>query len=297
MDEIELKSILEEFSELFDGKLGKYNRGLINIEFENKDVKPIYRKPHTIPFALREKVKNELERLEKVGIITKIENSEWGTPIVPVLKSGGGIRICSNYNITINPHLKDYNYLIPREEEMFAALVGGEEFTVFDMSAAYNQFELTDDSKRALALSTPFGNYLVDRLSFGTKPACSLFQEKMENVLMGLKDAKNFFDDIIVTGEDRKKHLANLKAVLERIKEQGLKLNKEKCKFFQFKVEYLGHVVDRGGIKKDPKKVEAILNIGKPTNVAQVQSFVGMVMYYAKFMPTWQLDCICFINC
>lgn len=121
----DISKLVEDFAVLFDGKLGKYNKGKLSIEFQEKDVKPIYRKPHTIPFALRSKVKDELDRLEKVGIIKKSEKVEWGTPIVPVLKSDGGIRLCANYKVTVNPFLKDYNYPIPREEEMFVALEGG----------------------------------------------------------------------------------------------------------------------------------------------------------------------------
>lgn len=162
---------------------------------------------------------------------------------------------------------------------------GGEEFTVIDMSAAYNQFELADESKKILALSTPVGSYIVNRLPFGTKPACALFQEKMENVLLGLKGVKNFFDGIIVTGRDSKEHLENLRLVLQRLLEHGLKLNREKCKFFQQRVEYLGHIIDKFGVHKSPKKIQAILDAREPENVAEVQAFIGMVNYYSKFMP------------
>lgn len=58
------------------------------------------KKPAPIPYAYKEKIEQELNRLESTGIITKVENSKWGTPLVPVIKVDGSIRLCANYKLT-----------------------------------------------------------------------------------------------------------------------------------------------------------------------------------------------------
>lgn len=282
--ENDLEKVLNKFSDLFDGKLGKYTGKKIHINVK-ENVKPVFRKPHTIPFAMKEGVEKELDRLEKEGIIEKATVSEWGTPLVPVLKQNGGIRVCANYKLTVNNYIENHNYPIPRIEEIFVALQGGEKFTVLDLSRAYNQIELDEETKKLLAWSTHKGVYFMNRLSFGSKPACALFQEIVETVLRGISGCKNYIDDIIVTGKDKKEHLKNLELVLSRLKENGLKLNLEKCKFLQDKVGYLGFIIDKTGLHKNPEKVKPLEYLRAPRNVTEVQAIAGMVNYYARFIP------------
>jgi hypothetical protein len=289
VDEIKEKdngvnSLVENYSELFDGKLGKFVGRKIKLTVKPNTV-PVFKKPHTVPFAFKAKVEKELQQLEEQGIIERVSNSQWGTPLVPVLKPDGDIRVCANYKLTVNKYLEEYNYPIPRIEELFSALDGGEEYTVLDLERGYNQFEVDDDTKMLLAWSTHKGAYKVNRLPFGTKPACSIFQQAIEEVINDIPHCKNYFDDIIVTGKTKQEHLQNLKSVFERAKEFGLKFKLKKCKFLQPQVEYLGHIINKFGLHKSPSKIDAILKAPTPKNVTEVQALVGMVNYYSKFMP------------
>ncbi|XP_008190241.1 uncharacterized protein K02A2.6-like [Acyrthosiphon pisum] len=246
---------------------------------------PVFCKPRSIPFAYIEKVEKELERLEKENVIEKVENAQWGTPLVPVIKPNGTVRLCADYKTTINKYLEDYNYPLLKVEELFVALQGGKFFSKLDFINAYNQLEICEDTQKLLAWSTHKGIYKVKRLPFGTKPACSIFQQVIEKVLQGLKGVKNFLDDIIVTGVDDEDHLNNLREVFKRLLDAGFKLNVNKCCFFQKQVNYLGHVIDGEGIRKDKDKVKAIVEARIPQNVTEVKAFVGMINYYAKFIP------------
>ena len=80
---------------------------------------PVFCKPRSIPFAYIEKVERELERLEKENVIEKVENAQWGTPLPPVIKPNGTVRLCADYKTTINKYLEDYNYPLPKVEELF----------------------------------------------------------------------------------------------------------------------------------------------------------------------------------
>ncbi|CAB0034666.1 unnamed protein product [Trichogramma brassicae] len=174
---------------------------------------------------------------------------------------------------------------IPRIEDIFASLKGGEEFTKLDLEWAYNQLELDDESSKLLAWSTHIGVYKVKRLAFGPKTACSLFQEKIEEIVRHIDGCKNYFDDLIVTGGNREEHLNNLDKVFHALNEKGLKLKKGKCEFLQPHVKYLGYIIDKNGLRKDPDSIKAIVNLDKPKNITEVQAFTGMVNYYMKFTP------------
>lgn len=136
-----------------------------------------------------------------------------------------------------------------------------------------------------MAWSTHKGIYHINRLAYGVKPACAIFQKRMEKVLLGAQGAANFLDDIIVTGKTREEHISNLNEVFKRLSDAGFKLNLNKCDFFKPVIRYLGHIIDKNGLHKDPNKVIAITNAPTPTNVQEVQAFVGMVNYYSKFVP------------
>jgi hypothetical protein len=79
----------------------------------------------SVAYSLRNKIKKELVRLEKEGTLTKVNHSEWATPIVPVLKKNGDIRICGDFKVTVNPVLKVDQYPLPKIEDIFAKLAGG----------------------------------------------------------------------------------------------------------------------------------------------------------------------------
>ncbi|GFU64542.1 uncharacterized protein K02A2.6 [Trichonephila clavipes] len=80
-----------------------------------------------------------LQKLVAEDIIDPVTYSDWATPIVPVIKQNGNLRICDDYKVTINPGLNIEQYPLPRIEDIFAELSGGEFFTKIDLSEAYLQ--------------------------------------------------------------------------------------------------------------------------------------------------------------
>ena len=179
---------MDEYKDLFDSKLGKYTGEKIELKVK-RGTKTIFMKSRAVPFAFTETLEIEINRLLKEGVIERVDNSEWG---IPILKSDGGIRVCADYKITVNKYIEYFKYPLPRIEEIFTALQGGEQFTKLDLSNAYNQLEVTDDTELLLAWSTHKGIYVMNRLPFGTEPACAIFQRTIEKVLQGCKGVKNF---------------------------------------------------------------------------------------------------------
>ena len=80
------------------------------------------------PFALKDKVEAELERLEREGIIEPVQSAEWAAPIVPVVKDDGSVRICGDYRMTVNQASRLDSYPLPKVDELFATFAGRKVF-------------------------------------------------------------------------------------------------------------------------------------------------------------------------
>nr|XP_037287213.1 uncharacterized protein LOC119180176 [Rhipicephalus microplus] len=107
----------------------------------------------------------------------------------------------------------------------------------------------------------------------------------MDAMLKGLKGVRCYVDDIFVTGKTTEDHLANLKALLERLQSRGVRVKKEKCSFFRSELHYLGHKISAEGIAPLSDKVDALLQAPEPKSKKQLESLLGVINYYSKFVP------------
>ena len=249
------------------------------------DAVPRFHRPSPIPYALRDEVKAELEKLEKDGILEKVDHSDWAAPIVVVKKANGGLRICGDYKVTINSSLVVDQYPLPLPEDLFATLEGGVLFTKLDLSQAYLQVELDEDSRSLCTINTPFGLFRYTRMPFGVACAPSKFQKIMDDLFRDLPWVKVFLDDILIAGKTREEHWNRVQEVLRRLMAAGIRLQREKCFFAAKELPYLGYIVSQEGLKTAPSKVKAIKEAARPKNVSGLRTFLGLVQYYGKFIP------------
>lgn len=279
-----LNALLNEHQPLFAEELGKVEPYRVTLQVQ-PDVTPRFFKPRPVPFAIRDAVGKELDRLEREGIIEKVSYSDWAAPIVPVPKKDGRFRICGDYKVTINQALSVEQYPLPKPEDLFATLAGGQAFSKLDLSQAYLQVQLDEQTKPYLTVNTHQGLYRYTRLPFGVASAPALFQKMMDTVLQGIPGVICYIDDILITGNDAESHLQSLKEVLMRLEKHGFRLKRDKCEFLLPTVEYLGHQVSKDGIKPLPSKVAAINQAPTPRNIQELRSFLGLLNYYGKFIP------------
>ena len=129
---------------------------------------------------MRSMIKCELDHLQSEGIISPVEYSDWAAPIVPRLKADGTVRICEDYKTTINRYSKLDGYPLPKSEDLFTTLMGGQTFSKLDLTNAYAQMELDDDSKTYTWINTHRGLYMYNRCPFSIHSAAPTFQHKME---------------------------------------------------------------------------------------------------------------------
>ena len=237
-----------------------------------------------MPFAVKPRLEKALEEMVEEGNLERVDFSRWGTPVVPVVKPNGTVRVCGDYKVTLNPCLEVPQYPLTRAEECFHTMNGGKHFTKIDLAQAYNQVTLDEESRDLTTINTHKGLYRWTRLPYGVASSPAIFQEIMDKILQGLHQVVWYLDDILITGETEDQHLSNIEEVLSRLQKYGLRARVNKCRFFEESVEYLGHLINQEGIHPVERKVVAILEAKLPKNVEQLQSFLGMVTYYAKFI-------------
>lgn len=152
------------------------------------------------------------------------------------------------------------------------------------MCAANNQLCLSAESQLLCAWSTHIGTFKMLRLPFGVKPAAAIFQMQIEGLLRGINGVVVYQDDITVTGKTFKDHIFNLKAVLKRLSDSGLKLNLKKCVFFQKQIAYLGFTIDKTGLHKNKDRILSVLNAPIPKDIHELRAFIGMANQYSRFI-------------
>ena len=203
-----------------------------------------------------------------------------------ILKADGrSVRICGDFKVTINQASKLDRYPIPKIEDLLARLAGGKLFSKLDMSQAYQQLLLDDESKKYSVINTHRGLFRYNRLPFGIASAPEIFQRVMESLLSGIPGVIVYIDDILITGKTEADHLAALEEVLKRLENAGLRLKRDKCMFLAPSVIYLGYRIDAQGIRPVAEKVKAIQDAPQPRNVTELKSYLGLLTYYSRFLP------------
>ncbi|XP_053278106.1 uncharacterized protein K02A2.6-like [Pleuronectes platessa] len=284
VEDINLQGLLRKHAEVFKGELGSMKDIKVKLTVKPNS-KPKCFKARPVPYAIKPKVEAELDKLVKSEVLDPVSVSEWATPVVPVMKKDGSIRLCGDFKVTVNPVLTAEQYPLPLIDDLFAGLAGGQKFSKIDLCQAYLQMHVDKESQELLTIVTHKGLFRYRRLPFGITSAPALFQRAVDQILSGLTGVQCYLDDLLITGKDEQEHLRNLDAALKRLEEYGLRVRTDKCEFFQSSVEYLGPIIDGAGLHKAPSKVKAVEEAPSPQNVSQLRSFLGLLTYYAKFVP------------
>lgn len=158
-----LEHMLQKHEGVFKEELGTLKGFQATIHVPDNAAPRFYR-PRSVPYAMKPKVDAEIDRLLKENII---KYSDWAAPVVPLLKPDGNCRLCGDYKLTINRVSTLEQYPIPKVEDLMAVLAGGKQFTKLDMSHAYQQIQMDDQSKKYLTVNTHRGMLTYNRLPFG----------------------------------------------------------------------------------------------------------------------------------
>ena len=280
-----VSSLLDEFSCCVS--TGPFDTGKTDVLMHSIDTglsPPICLAPRCLPLHQQQDVKDHIESLLKQDII-RPSRSPWSAPIVVVCKPDGSIQLCVDYRKLNDITTKDA-FPMPRIDDAIDAMRGANYFTTLDLASGYWQVRLDDDAQEKAAFATSFGFYQWSCMPFGLCNAPATFQRLMYTVLHDLIPhvCLVYLDDIIIFSSSLQEHLVRLRAVLERLRDAGLKLKPSKCSLAQTSVKYLGHLFSAAGVVPDPAKIAAVSTWPAPTTVTQVRQFLGFVTYCRRFI-------------
>lgn len=284
VDMVTMDSLQTSYPKLFTG-LGDIQRPY-HIKLKPDAVPFSLKTPRRIPLPLMGKVKEELQRMEEMGVIQRIEEpTEWCAGIVVVPKKNSQrLRLCVDFT-GLNQYVCREKYVLPSVDQSLGMIAGARVFSKLDANMGFWQIPLDEESAKYTTFITPYGRFHFKRLPFGINSAPEHFQRVMADVIEGLDGVICHIDDLLVWGKDQEQHDTRLHALLEKLLRAGVTLNKEKCELSKSEVVFLGHVITTSGIRPDPEKTQAIRDMKEPTNVSELRSFLGMVNQVGKFIP------------
>ena len=234
-------------------------------------------------------LRKTLTKLLDKGFI-RVSNSPAVAPILFVKKLGGGIRFCVDYR-ALNQITRKDRYPLPLIQETLNNISRAKWFTKLDVIAAFHNIRIAEGDEWMTAFRTRYGLYEWLVTPFGLANAPSTFQRYINWVLRDFLDdfCSAYVDDILIyTDGTRKEHEQQVKQVLSKLNDLGLKIDIDKCEFSVQSTKYLGFIIEAGkGLRMDPQKVEAIQSWQQPTNLKGVQGFLRFANFYRRFIHNY----------
>ena len=247
--------------------------------------KPVYIPSYKIPHSRREQLKKATTELLEQGIIEP-SNSPWSAPMLLVPKQDGSLRPVIDYRKLNDLTIPD-RFPVPVIRLLLQEIGQSQNvFSTIDLKTGFHQVEVAEESKEVTAFSTPEGHFQFLKMPFGLRNAPITFSRLMALVLAGLIQNTVFLylDDLLIVSSTIEEHEKKLRQVFQRLAEANLVINLQKSHFFKSSVRFLGHTLDKTGIRPNDDKVEDVRNFPIPTTVKKVKSFLGLSGFYRQYI-------------
>lgn len=283
-----LETVVRKLPAISDeGFLNRTDRIIHRIDTGN--AKPVYQKPYIFSPKLQQQIREEIFRLLNRGIIKKIPSSSWLNAVIPVPKPNGDVRLCIDAR-KLNAITKKNRYSQMNLERIFARISKAKYFSSIDLKDAFYQIPLADEDQQKTAFSIHgLGIFAYTRMPMGLVNSAATLCRIVESVFDVDTEPKIFayIDDFIVCSDTFERHIQLLQIVADKLKQAGLAIGINKSKFCMKRLKFLGHMISEDGISIDDSRTHAVTMYKKPTNVREVQSFLGFVGWHRKFIDKY----------
>jgi hypothetical protein len=282
-----IKAVLEQYKDVFpdDLPVGSPPKRDIDHKIEiTPGSTPPVRAPYRMSVPELDELKKQLNELLAKGQI-RVSKSPYRSPVLFVKKKDGSMRLCVDYRALNKMTIKN-KYPLPRIDELMDRLLGSKWFSKIDLRSGYHQVRIAEEDIHKTAFSTRYGHYEFLVLPFGLTNAPATFMNLMQDVFHEHLDefVIVFLDDILVYSKSVEEHAKHLKLVLQKLRDNKLYGKLSKCEFAKEEITFLGHVVNKDGIKMEPAKVKAVMDWPVLKNAHDVRSFLGLAGYYRRFV-------------
>ena len=191
----QLETLLRKYEELFDGQLGRWQGQEVKLELK-EGAKPYHSRAYNIPRCHVQTLKSEVERLVQIGVLKKVNRSEWAAPTFIIPKKDGSVRFISDFR-ELNKRILRKPYPIPNIQDMLLNLEGFQWATSLDLNMGYYHIRLDPASKQLCTIVLPFGKYEYQAIPMGLCNSPDIFQEKMSELMEGLEFVRTYIDDLL----------------------------------------------------------------------------------------------------
>ncbi len=284
-NEEELMGVLSKFSSVMSDLPGETSVAKMTIEVD-EGTHIISQRPYRVPDRLKDGVKQEVDLLLESGIIEP-SVSAWASPLVPVVKPDGKVRLCVDYRKlnSVTPQLQQY---IPTLDDVLERAGSAKVLSKMDLAKGFYQVQMAGESCDLTTFVSPWGKYRFKRMPFGLKNAPAMFQSLMETVLKEcLVFASVYIDDVLIYSSSWSEHLQHIEQVLVALKEAGLTAKPGKCQWGRCHLDYLGHRVGGGKVAVPWHRVQVMAEFRQPVTKRDLRAFLGSVGYYRRFIPNF----------
>ncbi|CAH1994743.1 unnamed protein product [Acanthoscelides obtectus] len=250
-------------------------------------IPPVSQPYRRIPIPLEAKIENKIEELKQRDIIEPVVgSSKWVSPVVPVLKENGEVRLCIDMRRANEAIIRE-NHPLPTMDKLLPKMKNAKVFTKLDIKDAFHQLEIDPASRHITTFITSKGLFRYKRLMFGISCAPEIFQKTLERMLLGCEGVVNYIDDILIYGKDSLEHDLRLKKVISVLNENNVVIRNDKCCFRMEKVSFLGHELSGEGVRPLKKYISTIKEFRAPKTTGELQSFLGLVNFVSKWIPNY----------
>jgi len=232
--------LLRKYEALFDGQLVRWHGQEIKLELP-EGANPYHACAYNIRQCHIQTLKAEVDRLVKIGVLKKVNRSEWAAPTLIIPKKDGSVRFISDFR-ELNKRILKKAYPIPNIQDMLLNLERFQWATSLDLIMGYYHIRLDPASKQLCTIVLPFGKAVYQAIPMGLCNSPDIFQEKMSELMDGLAFVRTYIDDLLcLTKGTFSDHLKKVELVLQRQQKAGLKVNVTKSFFARSQLEYLGY--------------------------------------------------------
>ena len=280
-----LLHILNKHKAIFKAKRGHWSGQDVEIELK-ADATPYHARAYRVPEAYKKPLRKEIERLEKEGVLKQVKQSMWASPTFAIPKKNDTIRVISDFR-ELNKRIKRKPYPIPNIRESVASVGQFKFATSIDLVMGFYGMQLSERSKQLCTIILPWGKWQYQSLPMGLASAPDIFQARMGQLFQDMEQVIVYMDDLLIIGtETFEKHIEQVNEVLTRLEAKQMQVNPDKSFWAKDEVAYLGFLINQQGIKPQPEKIEAMLNIKPPKNKKFLRQFIGMINYYKELFKS-----------
>lgn len=282
---------IKMLDELKETKLTKQPLNEFHERKSTEDTNKIKAKPYRTSIKEKEEITNHVNEMKEQGII-RTSYSKYSSPVVLVTKPDGSYRFCVDYRILNKFTIRD-NFPLPRIDDALDELTKAKFFSKIDLKSGYWQIPVKEEDKCKTAFVAHCGLFEFNVMPSGLSNVPATFQRIINNIFSDFynKFSITYLDDILIYSTTFEEHLEHIKKVLQKIIVYNLKINFSKSEFFNESIAYLGYKISQIGIQISEEKINAIRNIPIPKNTTSLQSFIGLMSYFRKFIPNFATQC------